>query len=450
MDKKFDLVVIGTGSGGSVPANKCRAAGWEVAVIDELPYGGTCALRGCDPKKILVGATELADWARRMKTHGVISEEPRIDWPGLLRFKSKFTGPVPDNRERSFEKRGIATYHGTARFLDQSHVQAGDDTLEARRFVVASGARPATLGIPGEELLTTSTEFLELKELPKRIVFIGGGYISFEFAHVAARVGASATILHRSERPLRGFDPDLVRSLVATTEDRGVDVRLNAPVRAVEKRGDSLVVVAGSENGRVEIEADLAVHGAGRVPNVERLDLAAGEIDASRRGVVVNEHLRSVSNPAVYAAGDAAATAGAALTPVAGMEGHIVASNLLKGDARTADYTGVSSVVFTTPPLAGVGFSEEEAREKGLRFRVRSGDTSGWYSSQRVGEETSGYKVLIEEESGKILGAHLLGAHSEELINLFALAMRQGIKSSDLKQMAYSYPSRGSDIPYML
>ena len=357
---------------------------------------------------------------------------------------------MPASRERSFEKNGIAMFHGAARFLGPSRIQVGDDTLEAKHYVIASGARPATLGVPGEDLVTTSTAFLNLQELPGRIVFVGGGFISFEFAHVAARVGVAATILHRSARPLRGFDPALVDSLVEATTDLGVNIRLNSPLTAIEKRGDSFVVRTESRDGPDEIEADLVVHGAGRVPNIDRLELAPAGIEASARGVIVNEHLRSVSNPAVYAAGDAAATGGPPLTPVAGIEGRVVAANLLEGDNRTADYTGVSSAVFTIPPLAQVGLLEDEAHNQGLRFRVHSGDTSSWYSSRRVGEETSGYKVLVEESSGRILGAHLLGAHSEELINLFALAIRHGITAAELKRMPYAYPSRASEIPYMV
>lgn len=450
MHREFDLVVVGTGSAGSIPANMCREAGWEVAVIDELPYGGTCALRGCDPKKVLVGAVELEDWARRMNARGVVADALRIDWPNLMRFKSSFTEPVPKNREQGFGKQGIATFHGTARFLDKSRIQVGDDTLESRHFVIASGAKPATLGIPGEELLSTSTDFLQLQELPKRIVFVGGGYISFEFAHVAARAGASATILHKSDRPLRGFDPDLVRSLVKATKDLGVNVRLNATVEAVEKRGASLVAKVRSDSEPAEIEADLLVHGAGRVPNIDNLNLSSAGVETNERGVIVNKHLRSISNPAVYAAGDAASTGGPPLTPVASLEGSVVASNLLKGDNQTADYTGVASVVFTVPPLAAVGLLEAEARKRGFRFHVQAEDTAQWYSSRRVGEETSGYKVLVEEGTGRILGAHLLGAHSEEVINLFSLAIRFGIKAADLKQMAYAYPSRSNDVSYMV
>ena len=170
----------------------------------------------------------------------------------------------------------------------------------------------------------------------------------------------------------------------------------------------------------------------------------------ARVGVTVNEYLQSVSNPAVYAAGDAAASGGFPLTPVAGMQGAIVASNLLKGNHRTPDYNGIPSVVFTVPPLASVGLREAAAREQGLRFKTNYQDTSDWYSSRRVRLRHSGFKVLVEEGSGRILGAHLLGTHAEEVISLFALAIRTGLRSSDLKHMVYSYPTSSSDVTYML
>ena len=197
MDRKFDLIVIGTGAAGSTAAYKCRKAGWEVAIIDSRPFGGTCALRGCDPKKVLVGAVELIDWARRMEGKGVSAKDAEIDWPALMRFKRTFTDTVPANRERGYAEAGIAAFHGRTRFLDRTTLQVGDDTLIARFTLVAAGAKPATLGIPGEGFLTTSDHFLELERLPQRIAFVGGGYISFEFAHVAARTGAQVQILHR-------------------------------------------------------------------------------------------------------------------------------------------------------------------------------------------------------------------------------------------------------------
>src|ERR1700737_4417398 len=167
MTRKFDLVVIGTGSAASAVASRCRAAGWQVAIIDSRPFGGTCALRGCDPKKVLVGAAEAIDWARRMHGKGIRAEELRIDWQELMRFKRSFTEPVPKNREEEFARAGLAAFHGRARFVGRSSVQVNDDVLEGRFVVIAAGRKPADLKIPGTDLLTTSEQFLELDELPK-------------------------------------------------------------------------------------------------------------------------------------------------------------------------------------------------------------------------------------------------------------------------------------------
>jgi glutathione reductase (NADPH) len=450
MEKKFDLVVIGTGAGGSTVAHKCRKAGWEVAIIDSRLFGGTCALRGCDPKKVLVGAAELIDWNRRMEGKGVSAESAKIDWQELVRFKKTFTEPVPGNTEKSFAKAGITAFHGRAHFLDKTTLKIGDDTLSARFVHIAAGAKPATLGIPGEEYFTTSTEFLELEKLPERIVFVGGGYIAFEFAHVASRAGAQVQILHRGARPLEGFDPDLVDMLVEATRDLGVDLQLNTSVESIEKDGDRFVVKASAENSKQSFEADMVVHSAGRVPDIDDMNLAAAGIERGKKGILVNEYLQSVSNPLVYTAGDAAASSGLPLTTVATMEGHVVASNLLKGNHRRPDNTGVSTVVFTLPPLSSVGLREDEATKQGLKFTVKHEDTSGWYSSRRIGLKYSGYKTLVEEDTGRILGAHLLGAHAEEVINIFALAVRSGLKAEVLKTMIYAYPTSASDISYML
>ena len=449
MLRKFDLVVIGTGSAASTVAYECRKAVWEVAIIDSRPFGGTCALRGCDPKKVLVGVAEIIDSNVRLAGRGVNSRAT-IDWPTLMRFKRTFTEPVPENREKGFSSAGIAAVHGRAHFDDQTSVAVGEDTLSAKHFVIATGAQPATLNIPGEEYVTFSDEFLEVDRLPERIVFIGGGYISFEFAHVASRAGAHATIVQRGRRPLEGFDPELVDQLAQATRELGVDLRLNTTVEGIDKTSSHLSVTVSSGGKQQTIEADMVVHGAGRVPEIQDLGLEMAGVKSSDKGVVVNEYLQSVSNPGVYAAGDAAASGGLCLSPVAGLEGRIVAANLLKGNHTTANYLGVPSVVFTSPPVAAVGLQEEAARQKGLKFKVNRGDSSGWYSSRRVNVKNSGFKVLVEEGSGSILGAHLFGLHAEEVINLFALAIRFGLKADDLKKMPYAYPTSSSDVSYMV
>ncbi len=449
MIRKFDVVVIGTGAAASAVASRCRSAGWQVTVVDSRPFGGTCALRGCDPKKVLVGAAEAVDWVRRMRGKGIRAEEIRIDWQELMRFKRSFTEPVPKMQEDGFAKAGIAAFHGRARFVGPTSVQVNDDVLEGRYVVIAAGQKPADLKIPGTELLTTSEQFLELDDLPKRILFIGGGYIAFEFAHVAVRAGAQVTIIHRRPRPLPHFDPDLVDQLVKSSRELGIEVQLGTEVVSVEKSSGQLIVQVSAPGQKRTFDADMVVHAAGRVPEIDDMNLDQGRVARDSQGIKVNEFLQSVSNPAVYAAGDAAASGGPRLTPVASYEGIIVAANLLKGNNQKPNYLGVPTVVFAIPPLAAVGLSEGEAHKKGLKFEVKKEMTSDWYSSRRIAEKYSGFKVLVEEGTGRILGAHLLGSEAEEVINLFGVAIRSGMRSDDLKHMVYSYPTRSSDAPYM-
>jgi glutathione reductase (NADPH) len=420
-------------------------------MIDKQPFGGTCALRGCDPKKVLVGAAAAIDAARALSDKGVRQEGLAIDWPALMRFKRTFTDPVPAARKAALARAGVDIFDGVARFISPSQLTVDDRTLEATRaIVIAAGARPSHLAIEGREHVITSDEFLELESLPASIAFIGGGYISLEFAHVAARVGTRVTIVHRGVRPLEAFDSDLVDRLVVRTEELGVDIRLRTEVQRVEAIG-RMRRVHVRDGGRVStLDADLVVHGAGRVPDLDDLNLDAAGVRYSRAGVAVNAHLQSVSNPIVYAAGDCADSGGPPLTPVAGYEGRIVAANLLEGNHTTPDYTAVSSVVFTIPPLARVGLGEEEARGLALRFTTRHDDTSGWYSSRRVGERQSAFKVLVEDSTDRILGAHLLGPHADETINLFALAIRAGVPAAQFKQMFWAYPTHASDTAYMV
>ena len=483
-DSVYDLVVIGTGVAASTVAWECHSAGWKIAIIDSRPFGGTCAIRGCDPKKVLVGAAEVIDWNHRMGDKGINNtKDIHIKWPELMRFKRSFTEPVPKAREDQFCNAGIDTFHGHARFTDATAIKVTekgvtDHMFNGKHILVATGAKPAKLNIPGEEHVTISDQFLELDYLPERIVFIGGGYISFEFAHIAARAGAKKiTILHRSNKPLGQFDPELVSQLIQSTLELGIDVRLQTEVKGIAKSSDNGLSVNAfyiGENGnrtREEhiIETDMVVHGAGRVPDIETLDLEAAGIEYDKKkGIKVNEYLQSVSNPAIYAAGDVVVgTGGPQLTPVATYDGKIVASNLLKGNHLKPNYTGVPSVVFTIPPLASVGLQESVAKEQGLHFKTNfQKNTSGWYTSRRIGESYSGFKVLVEQRQGnvtatnsdddydsndgRVLGAHLLGTHAEEIINIFALAIRLGLNITDIKDAIFSYPTKSSDIGYML
>ena len=219
----------------------------------------------------------------------------------------------------------------------------------------------------------------------------------------------------------------------------------------MELSGSEFVVHTGSPEGsNRSFRADLVVHGGGRTADIEDMSLDTGNVAAGKRGVQVNEFLQSVTNAAVYAAGDAADTAGPPLTPVAGYEGRIAAENMLDGNHSRPSYEGVASVVFTIPPLAMAGLTEEAAKKRGHQFRTHFAETAGWYSSRRIGEAVSGFKILIEEKTDLILGAHLLGHGVEELINVFSLALKMRISARDLGSALYAYPTLGSNIGYMI
>jgi glutathione reductase (NADPH) len=489
----FDLIVIGTGTAASVTALKCNSAGWSVAIVDSLPFGGTCALRGCDPKKVLVEAAKVIDSNQRHENKGIIgSQGVHIKWSDLIRFKRTFTDPFPKSREDRYINAGIVPFHGHAKFVGpttvkvkrgDSRINNNDTILNGKHILIATGSKPMNLNIPGSENIITSDQFLELgyDNLPDRIVFIGGGYISFEFAHIAARCGANVTILHRGKQPLEHFDPDLVNRLVQRSRDIGIDVRLEAAVKSIESSSTAKMTINDNSRNKLVVNyspsdlskssaksgydgdtetsstttvvgSDLVVHGAGREPNIDGLDLAdAAGVQYTHKGITVNEYLQSVSNPAVYAAGDVAAKMGLPLTPVASYDGAVVAKNLIKGNSLKSNYAGLPSVVFTIPPLVSVGMQEKEAKEKGLRIRINHRDTSGWASSRRVGETCASFKVLIEEDTNRILGAHILGSHAEEIINIFSMAIRLGLTVKDLNDpLLYTYPTNSSDILYML
>lgn len=443
----YDLIVLGSGGAGLGVAFKCNDAGWRVAVVDRGPFGGTCAVRGCIPKKVLAGTSEVADTNRRLHEKGIIKERPDLDWGKMIEFKRGFTDPMPEATKQNLEKSGIDVFKGSPSFTGETTLEVNGEQLTADKIHVAVGMEPAPLPIEGAEHLISSDDFLELDELPGRVLFVGGGYISFEFAHVAARFGAETTILHVDDQPLPIFDKDIVQTLLDASEEAGVSVELSSPAQKIEKNGDAYTVTTG--DGRT-FEADLLVHGAGRVPSVADLDLEAAGIDYDKRaGITVNEYLRSTSNPHVYAGGDVAA-AGPPLTPVSGMHSNIVADNLLGNERRQPSYLSTSSVVFTTPAAAKVGYLEEEAKENGVEFDTVSNDISGWFDSKRLGIKHARSKVLTEKSTGKIIGAHLIGNHAEDLINIFSLAVELELTAEQLQAPNMAFPTPSDDLRTML
>ncbi len=448
MFQAYDLVIIGTGTAAMVAATRVRSAGWSVAVVDFRPFGGTCALRGCDPKKMMVGGADAADHARRMKGLG-IEGDIDLKWPGLVAFKRSFTDGVPERQAQRYADMGVDAFHGRARFTGRTNLDVGGQKVGAKHILIATGAAPMQLGIPGEEHLIDNEVFLQLETLPQRIVFVGGGYIAAEFSHIAARTGAHTTILHRGKRLLKHFDPDMVSLLMGKFQSVGIDVRTDTEVKAIELIDGGYRVTAVGPGGQITIEADIVVHAAGRMPALAGLDLDAADVKHEAGRIHLNDYLQSMSNPAIYAAGDAAQM-GPPLTPVSSHDAKVVAANLLEGNKHKPDYRGVPSVAFTIPPIAAVGLSESDARKQAVRFRMKSDRTSGWFTARQAAEAVSGFKVLVAEDTDLILGAHMVGPHADEVINLFALAVRQGLAAGQLKATMFAYPTGASDIGFML
>jgi glutathione reductase (NADPH) len=446
--KKYDVIVIGSGMAGMTIANKCAKQGLKTAVTDSRPHGGTCALRGCDPKKILVGAAEIIDRADKMRGIG-IQGDFSINWQHLMAYKNDFVAKMPKGVEKGYEKAGVEMYHGAASFLSPNTIEIGGEILEGEKIVIATGARPVVLDIPGGELPIDSTEFLDLTALPDHIAFIGGGYIAMEFAHLAARAGSKVAIFHRGKMPLDNFDEDIVAHLVKATKELGIELHLEADVVSIERSDNGYNLTANSPEGEKINQTNLVVNAAGRVPELDGLNLEKANINYSKEGIEVNDYLQSVSNQSVYAAGDSAASEGLNLTPVAVMEGHVVAANIIKGNSKKPDYTEMPSAVFTLPSLAAVGMTEKQVKESGIEHKVKLASASNWYNAKRINESNYAYKV-ISDNDGHILGAHIIGPHAEETINLFAMAIRAKLKVTDIRNMVYSYPSMGSDIGSMV
>ncbi|MVM32787.1 NAD(P)/FAD-dependent oxidoreductase [Spirosoma sp. HMF4905] len=446
--QSFDLIVIGTGSAGKTVAEAVRQAGKTVAIIDKLPFGGTCSQRGCDPKKVLVGAAEIIARSEQMIGKG-IKTKASMNWSDLIQFKKTFVVSVPERTEKEFAEEGITAFHGVATFLSANTIRVGSHELQAKHIVIATGQRPKPLDISGEELLTDSTGFMELTQLPRKIVMIGGGYIAFEFAHIAARAGAKVTILHQGKRPLEGFDADLVKLLVKAMEAIGISIILEASVTSVKSKGGNLTV-SYRQSGKIHsVSTQLAVHGAGRVADVAELNLEKAGVEVNEKGVTVNEYLQSVSNPAVYVCGDAS-DKGPPLTPLASYEGKIVAANILKGNRQTYTDAPIPSAVFTVPTLASVGLTEEQAREQERNVKVTFQETADWYVSRRINEKFTAFKTLVDAKTGRLVGAHLLGSGSDDLINLFTLAMKHNISVKELNHTLFAYPTHGSELSSML
>lgn len=447
--EEFDVFVMGTGKSGKDVAHACADAGWKVAIADNREYGGVCANRGCDPKKVLVSFTKILKRAEQMKGLG-ITDLPGVSWEDLQKFKHSLIDAVPYVHEKNLREKGITLYHQSAKFLDPNTLSVEGKTVKAKKIVIATGQIPRPLYFEGSQYLLKSEDFLDLEKLPKSMVFIGGGLVGMEFAHVAARMGVEVCVIHSKERSLNNFDPDMVDKLVEVSKKLGIKFLFNAKAGKVEKTDTGFKIYADQKGKNISVETEMVFNTAGRVPSISELDLDKGEVSFSDKGVEVNEKLQNPKNKNVYACGDVSASPGQPLTPLAPYESMIVISQLLdKNYKKTAEYPPQPSAVFTLPSIASIGLSEKEAKEKYKHILVKHEDARKWYSAKHLHDDCYAYKTIYNPKNGKILGAHLIGSGAPELINIFAMAMANDLRIEDIRNTILVHPTWGRDIQSM-
>ncbi len=446
--RDFDVVILGGGNAGMGVTVATREAGLTVAMIEPDLLGGTCPNRGCMPKKVLVAAAHALDEIERAKAHHISVGRPSLDWAALIDREKAMIAGIPGSLAETMTRRGVEVIRDRGRFAGPNAVAVGGETLEAKHIVIATGSKPRRLPFPGAELMITSDDVLSERTLPASVVFVGGGVIALEFSHVYARAGVRVTILEVLPRLLTNMDADAVAQLQGATERIGVAVHTGVEVQGIERADERLRVVYTEGGSERAIEADRVVNGAGRVADVDGIDLGAGHVASESGRLTLDAYLRSTSNAAVYACGDTVATS-PQLSPIATYEGRLVGRNIVDGAKHKPDYASISGCVFTVPALASVGLTQPAAEEQGIELRVEVNDMKGWLSGRTYAESAAWAKVLIEKPTDRIVGAHILGHAGEELIHIFALAMKHGIAAGDVKDLIYGFPTFSADIKSM-
>ena len=436
----YDLFVLGAGSGGVRAARIAAGLGARVAVAEEQHLGGTCVNVGCVPKKLLVYASHFADAFEDARGFGWNVQSPRFDWRALIANKNREIARLNGVYRRLLEGAGVAVIEARARLVDATTVAAGDRTVRARHVLVATGGRPVVPAVTGAEHVITSNEAFFLDDLPGRVVIVGGGYIAVEFAGIFAGLGARVHQLYRGSLFLRGFDDDIRSTLADEMRKKGIDLRFETAVERITRRGDErLVALASGET----IACDLVLYATGRAPNTADLGLEAAGVRLDGNGAVVVDAYSRSSVESIFAVGDC--TDRLNLTPVAIREGQAVAWTLFGAKPTTADHTGVPTAVFSQPPAATVGLTEAEARATHARVDVYRTAFRPMKHTLTGRDEKTMIKLVVDAETDRVLGAHMVGADAPEIIQGIAIALKCGARKADFDATVGIHPTAAEE-----
>lgn len=442
----YDLFVIGAGSGGVRASRIAASHGAKVAVAEEFRVGGTCVIRGCVPKKLLVYASHFAHSLHDAPTYGWTIEGKSFDWNKLRdfvasdvdRLERAYTNTLDSNKVEHFHERATVAGLNTVRL-------ASGREISAKVILIAVGAWPVMPDFAGVEHCITSNEVFNLPALPKRVVIQGAGYIALEFAGVFNALGCQVTVVNRSDKILRGYDHDLTDRLLPILQARGIEFAFNRPIRQVEKQADGTLLVQAGDGDA--IPADIVLVATGRRPKTDGLGLDNVGITLGKTGEIPVDQYNQTACPSIYAVGDV--TDRVQLTPVAIREGHAFADTVFGGKPRTTAYDHIPSAVFTQPPIASVGQTEHEARAEYGDVKVFSSDFRPMQNMFADVAERGYYKLVVDAVTDRVLGVHMLGPDAPEILQAVAIAVKAGLTKAQFDETVALHPSMAEELVLM-
>jgi glutathione reductase (NADPH) len=436
----FDYFVIGGGSAGVRSARIAAGHGARVGLAEEYRIGGTCVIRGCVPKKMLVYGAHFAEDLADAQRFGWTIEGARFDWPTLRDHVLADVDRLNHAYTQTLDSHGVVHMHARARFLDAHMLDVGGTRITARHILIATGARPERPDIPGIDLAITSNECFHLEQLPESMLIVGSGYIANEFAGIFHELGVDVTLLARGPGILRGWDHSLAERLLAISMAKGIRFRLNSGVRRIEADGAARRVTFA--DGRTETFGAVMV-AVGRQPLTEGLDCAASGVELAGNGAVRVDDSCRTSQPHIFAAGDVIDRV--QLTPVAIREGHAIADHLFAGKPIALDYGCIPSAVFSHPPLASVGLAEGEARNRLGNIRVFSSDFRPMKHVLAGREERALMKLVVDAATDRLVGAHMIGPDAPEIMQMLAVAVKAGLTKAQLDATVAIHPTMAEE-----
>ena len=441
----FDYFVIGAGSGGVRSARIASGHGAKVGIAEEFRVGGTCVIRGCVPKKLLVIGAHFAEDLVDAQRYGWTVGEKSFDWPTLRDNVLADVDRLNGAYQTTLDSHKVETFHARATLVGENRIAIDGREITAKHVLVATGARPMVPDLPGAEHGITSNEVFHLDALPRRAVICGGGYIANEFAGIFHELGVEVTQVIRSDKLLRGWEPALSDRLMAIATQKGVQFRFNTMPERIEKRDDGVIVLHCAD-GKT-IETDLLLWAVGRLPNSEGLGLDALGVQVQPNGAIVVNDASNAGLPWLHAVGDV--TDRMQLTPIAIREGHALADTLFGNNPWTVDYGHVASAVFSHPPLASVGMTEGEARETLGNVKVFTSDFRPMKAVLAGRNERALYKLVVDAATDVVVGAHMIGPDAPEILQALAIAVKAGLTKRQIDQTVALHPTMSEELVLM-